>query len=250
MRVVVAGGTGLVGRLVVPELSDAGHVPVVLSRTTGVDLTTGAGLDVALAGVDVVIDVSNVVTLKKKSSIAFFEASTTNLLEAGARTGVRHHVVLSIVGIDLVDFGYYFGKRRQEELVLGSGRPVSVLRSTQFHEFADQLFDRAAGPIAVIPRMHVQPVAAREVARALVAVATGPPAGMLPDFGGPQQRELADLVRAVRTAHGSKKRVLTVQLPGVAGRAMATGALLPKGPGPRGHQTFDEWLASGLPVNR
>jgi uncharacterized protein YbjT (DUF2867 family) len=249
MRVAVAGGTGLVGRLIVPELSHAGHVPVVLSRSTGVDLTTGAGLEAALAGVDVVIDVSNVVTTKKMRSIAFFEAATTNLLEAGARAGVRHHVVLSIVGIDLVDFGYYLGKCRQEELTLASGRPVSVLRSTQFHEFAEQLLDRSSGPIALIPRMQTQPVAAREVADALIALAAGPPVRMAPELGGPQQLELADLVRAVRAARGSHKRVLTVRLPGAAGKAMATGALLPTGDGPRGRQTFDEWLASDVPVN-
>jgi uncharacterized protein YbjT (DUF2867 family) len=250
MRVAVAGGTGLVGRSVVAGLTHAGHVPVVLARATGVDVTTRVGLADALVGVDVVIDVSNVVTMKKQSSIAFFEAGTTNLLEAGARAGVRHHVVLSIVGSDLVDFGYYFGKRRQEELALASGRPVSVLRSTQFHEFAEQLLDRTNGPIAVIPRMKLQPVAAREVAEALVAVAIGPPVGMVPEIGGPQQRELPDLVRAVRSVRGSKKRVLAVRIPGAAGRAMATGALLPKGDGPRGHQTFDEWLASELPANR
>jgi uncharacterized protein YbjT (DUF2867 family) len=250
MRVAVAGGTGLVGRLLVPALENAGHVTVVLARATGVDITSGVGLDGALAGVDVVIDVSNVATLKKNESIAFFEVGTTRLLEAGARAGVRHHVVLSIVGIDRVDFGYYLGKHRQEALAVGSGRPVSILRSTQFHEFAGQLLDRGPGPIVVTPRMQVQPVAAREVAGALVELAAGPPVGMAPDLGGPQQRELIDLVRAVRSARGSKKLVLPVRLPGTAGRAMSTGALLPSGDGPRGRQTFDEWLACIAPVSR
>jgi uncharacterized protein YbjT (DUF2867 family) len=250
VRVAVAGGTGLVGRLVVSALSEAGHVPVVLARSTGVDITTGVGLDAALAAVDVVIDASNRTTTRKKDSIAFFEAGTTHLLKAGARAGVRHHVVLSIVGIDLVDFGYYFGKRRQEAQALASGRPVSILRSTQFHEFAGQLLDGASGPIAATPRMRIQPVAAQEVADALVALATGPPVGMAPELGGPQQRELTELVRAVRSARGIKKLVLAVRVPGAAGKAMATGALLPTGDGPRGRQTFDEWLESVPLVTR
>jgi uncharacterized protein YbjT (DUF2867 family) len=250
MRVAVAGGTGLVGRLVVPALSGAGHVPVVLARAQGVDITNGVGLDEALADVDVVIDVSNVASTRKKDSTAFFEAGTTRLLEAGARAGVRHHVLLSIVGIDRVDFGYYFGKRRQEALALASGQPVSILRSTQFHEFAGQLLDRATGPVAVIPRMRIQPVAAHEVADALVALAAGPPLGMAPELGGPQRRELAEVVRAVRTARGSRQLVLPVQVPGAAGEAMAAGALLPTGDGPRGRQTFDEWLAYAPMVTR
>lgn len=244
MRVAVAGGSGLVGRMVVAALSAAGHVPVVLARATGVDITTGVGLGAALTDADVVIDVSNVATTSKRKAVAFFEAGTTRLLEAGARAGVRHHVVLSIVGIDLVDFGYYFGKRCQEALALASGRPVSILRSTQFHEFAGQILDRGTGPIAVTPRMHIQPVAAREVADAVVALAAGPPAGVAVELGGPQRRELTELVRAVRSARGSKKLVLPVRVPGPAGRAMSTGALIPTGDGPRGRETFDEWLGS------
>lgn len=250
MRVAVAGGTGLVGRYVVSALSAAGDTPVILARAAGVDITTGAGLDAALTGVDALVDVSNATSTKKKGSVAFFDAGTTNLLAAGARAGVRHHVILSIVGIDLVDFGYYFGKRRQEALALASGRPVSILRSTQFHEFADQLLDRGTGPIAVIPRMQVQPVAAREVAGALVELVTGPPVGMAPELGGPQRRELTDLARAVRTARGSKKLLLELRVPGAAGKAMAGGALVPRGDGPRGRQTFDEWLATLSPVTR
>ena len=190
---------------------------MVLARATGVDITTGVGLDAALADVDVVIDVSNLATLKRADSIAFFEAGTTRLLEAGARAGVRHHVILSIVGVDVVDFGYYFGKRRQEELALASGRPASVLRSTQFHEFAGQVLDRATGPIVVTPRMQIQPVAAREVADALVDLAAGPPVGMAPELGGPQRRELSELVRAVRSARGSKKLVVPRACPGGRG---------------------------------
>jgi uncharacterized protein YbjT (DUF2867 family) len=238
MRVAVAGGTGLVGRYVVSALSGAGHAPITLARAAGVDITTGDGLDAALAGVQAVLDVSNVTTMKKNESIAFFEAGTRHLLDAGARAGVQHHVILSIVGIDRVDFGYYCGKRRQEELALASGRPVSVLRATQFHEFAGQLLDRARGPIAMVPRMLIAPVAAREVADALVSLVDQTPVGMAPELGGPQERELTDLARAVLTARRSRKLLLRVRVPGAAGKAMAGGALLPTGDGPRGHQSL------------
>ena len=252
MRVAVAGGTGLVGQRVMSALAAAGHDPEILARATGVDITTGSGLAAALAGVQAVIDVSNTTRSRRRDSIAFFEAGTARLLEAGARAGVQHHVILSIVGIGVVDFGYYAGKRRQEQLALASGRPVSILRATQLYEFAGQLLDRSAGPIAVLPRMLVQPIAAREVAGALAELVTGPAVGMAREMAGPERHQFTELVRAVRTARGSRKLLVTVRLPGAAGKAMAGGALLPAGEGPRGSQTFDEWLAatSSSPAER
>ena len=131
MRIVVAGGTGLVGRYVVTSLIDAGHDPVVLSRTQGVDLASGAGLDRMLTDAQVLVDVSNVHTLRRGRSVEFFTASTGNLQKAGAKAGVRHHVVLSIVGVDRIDSGYYAGKRRQEELAMAGPIDATVLRSAR-----------------------------------------------------------------------------------------------------------------------
>jgi uncharacterized protein YbjT (DUF2867 family) len=243
MKIAVAGGTGWIGRLVVDAVRAAGGTSVVLARSRGVDLTTGAGLDDALPGVSAVIDVSNVVTTSKNKSIAFFEAATRNLVAAGERAGVTHHVALSIVGSDRVDLGYYFGKRRQVELVLSGRVPGSVLRATQFHEFAAQLLERG-GPFAVVPKMTSQPVAAREVASALVELARGAPVGLAPELAGPQERQMPDLVRRLLGARGSRRVVIPVRLPGPSGRAMISGGLLPGGPGPRGTQTFDQWLIS------
>lgn len=243
MRVAVAGGTGLVGRYVVTALDAAGHEAVVIARSAGVDLTAGTGLDAALKRADAVIDVSNVVTSSRRAAVAFFETATTNLLDAGFRAGVRHHVILSIVGLERVDLGYYEAKRRQEEIALASGRPVSILRATQFHEFAEQTLERfALGPLVVVPRMRTQPVAAREVADALVAMVAGPAVGRAPELAGPQVHELPDLVRAVLQARGRRTRVLAFRLPGRAGTAMVDGGLLPTGDGPRGTQAFDDWL--------
>jgi uncharacterized protein YbjT (DUF2867 family) len=244
MKTAVAGGTGCVGRFVVGALRANGDEPVVLARSAGVDITTGAGLDDALRGVSTVIDVSNVTTFSRRASVGFFEAATGHLLEAGQRAGVSHHVALSIVGIDRVDNGYYAGKRRQEELVASGGIPASVLRATQFHEFVAQILDRGKGPVAVVPRMLTQPIAAREVADALVAIAVGPPLGLAPELAGPQPLELTDLAHRLEQARSSHRLVVSLPVPGRAGRAMATGGLLPTGPGPRGVQTFGEWLLS------
>jgi len=249
MRVAVAGGTGVVGRYVVATLTAAGGTPVVLARSAGVDITTGAGLDAALRGVDAVIDVSNTTSGRKKDAIGFFEAGTTRLLAAGERAGVRRHVVLSIVGADRVDFGYYFGKRHQEALALASGRPVGILRSTQLYEHAGQLIDRSGGPFAVVPRMRIQPLAAGEVAEALVDLLDGPP-GVAPELAGPEVLELTDLARAVLSARRSRKLLLPVRAPGRTGRVMAEGALLPTGDGPRGRRTFADWLADLAPASR
>jgi|1186.fasta_scaffold02976_6 uncharacterized protein YbjT (DUF2867 family) len=243
MRIAVAGGTGVVGRHLVTALGAAGHEPVVLARSAGVDLTTGTGLAERLRGVAAVVDVSNVTTTRRAVAERFFGGATRHLLDAGARAGVGHHVVLSIVGVDRVDQGYYQGKRLQERLVLEGPVPASVLRATQFHEFAGQLVGRVAGPLALVPRMRVQPVAAREVAEALAGLVDGPPVGRAPELAGPDVHDLVDLARRWLRATGSRRPVVPLRLPGAAGRAMAEGALLPTDPGPRGRETFDAWLA-------
>jgi uncharacterized protein YbjT (DUF2867 family) len=243
MRAAVAGGTGLVGGMVVNALARAGHEPVVLARSRGINIITGAGLDEALAGVDAVIDVSNITTTRRRTAVAFFTGGTENLLAAGQRAGIRHHVALSIVGVDRVDFGYYEGKRRQEDLVLEGPTPASVLRATQFFEFPGQLLARSRGPLTLMPQMRVQPVAAVEVAAALVTLATGPAEGLAPELAGPQEHEMVDLARRVVHTQGKRQHVVGIRMPGAAGRAMASGRLLPTGHGPRSRLTFDQWLS-------
>lgn len=184
-RVAVIGGTGVVGRQVVATLEERGHRCVVVARSTGVDVTTGSGLTEALAGCDAVVDTSNVTTMSRKRSVAFFEAATGNLVESARAAGVGHVVALSIVGCDRVDFGYYDGKRRQEAILLSSEVPASVLRATQFHEFPGQVLDRTKGPVAVLPDMLMQPVAAADVGVALADLALGDPVGRAPDLAGP-----------------------------------------------------------------
>ena len=242
MRVAVAGGTGLVGGRAVARLRERGHEAVPLSRAAGVDLVRGEGVDAAMDGVQAVLDATNVETSRRAVAEPFFTAVTRTLLDAGARAGVRHHVVLSIVGVDRVPFGYYEGKRAQELLALDGPVPASVLRTTQWHEFPGQLLARVPGPVAVVPRMRAQPVAADEVADALVELVLGDPVGLAPELAGPEVHDVVDLARRVVRARGSRRPVVGVRLPGAAGRAMADGALLPTGDGPRGTQTFAQWL--------
>lgn len=247
MRVAVVGGTGVVGRTCVDALRSAGHDPVVIARSTGVDVVSGDGLDDALSGADSVIDVANVTAIGRRASEKYFETATSNLLAAAERARVGHLVALSIVGCDRVDFGYYFGKRRQEDLVESGAVPFSILRATQFHEFAGQLIERTPRvpvPVIVVPRMRSQPIAAREVGAALADLAVGPPAGRAPDLAGPEVHEMPDLVRLVLRSRGSRRAVIGLRLPGATGRAMAGDGLLPQGEGPRGSETFADWLGS------
>ena len=244
MRVAVAGGTGLAGALVVDRLRADGHDPVVLARSRGVDLLTGQGLDDALAGCAAVVDASNVTTQRRATAVRFFGTAATNLTGAAARAGVGHLVLLSIVGVDRVDLGYYAGKRRQEEAVTGGPVPWTVLRTTQFHEFAGQVLDRSRGPLAVVPRMLCQPVAVAEVAARLAELAPGAPAGWARPLAGPDRLQLTDMARAVLRARGDRRLVVPVRLPGAVGGALATGGLLPDGGADLGQQTFAGLLAA------
>ncbi|MGY1750931.1 SDR family oxidoreductase [Modestobacter sp. SYSU DS0511] len=244
LRIAVAGATGVVGTHVVTHARAAGHTVVPLSRGTGQDVTTGAGLAEALAGADVVVDVTSVVTTKARVAVDFFTRATGNLLAAEQAAGVGHHVALSIVGIDGETSGYYAGKVAQERLIAAGPVPWTVLRATQFHEFAPQLVSRTGfGPFVVVPALRAATVAASEVAAALVALAEGAPRGRVTDLGGPEEAELADLVRRWLAATGQRRRVLRVPLPGAAGRRMRDGSLVPAPGADRGRARFDEWLA-------
>jgi uncharacterized protein YbjT (DUF2867 family) len=248
MRVAVAGGTGLTGRHVVDSLAGSGHEPVVLARSGGVDLVTGAGLAAALAGADAVIDVSNVTTSKRSVSERFFIAATTHLRDAAAEAGIGHYVLLSIVGLDRVDLPYYSGKRRQEELLASGTVPWTVLRATQFHEFAGQVLDRTSGPVALIPRMPSRPVSVAEVADVLVeAVATGPVHGYATELAGPEVLRLDDMARRVLRRRGERRWVLPVRLPGRVGGQLRAGGALPTGEFREGKRRFADYLETLRP---
>ena len=244
LTIAVAGGTGTVGHHVVDVARRRGHEVVVLSRRRGTDLVAGTGLDGALRGVDVVIDVTSQATQDSGESRAFFGAVTRHLLAAEARTDVGHHVALSIVGIDAAPTGYYAGKALQEELVEQSPVPWTILRATQFHEFAGQIYGAITlGPLVVVPRMVSEPVAAVEVAVRLVELAEAGPSGRVADLGGPRRERMVDMVRGWARATGRPAPVVAVPVPGALGRVMRNGGLVTGAGADNGTQTYAEWLA-------
>jgi uncharacterized protein YbjT (DUF2867 family) len=243
VRIAVAGATGVVGRHVVAELGRRGHEAVALARSQGVDVMRLDGLADHLAGVDAVIDTLGITTTRRKPATDFFTTTSQNLLAAERAAGVERHVLLSIVGIDSSSFGYYRAKVAQEDATRAVDPSATILRATQFHEFAGQMLERAkAGPVVVVPHMRSATVAASEVAAALVDLAENPQAGTV-EIGGPEEHDMPDLVRRVAESQGVRARVIAVKMPGSAGKAMTDGSLIPKNPWRRGTQTFADWLA-------
>jgi uncharacterized protein YbjT (DUF2867 family) len=242
MKIAVAGGTGVAGRWTVEALRADGHEAVVIARSAGCDLVSGEGLDAALAGVDAVIDATNVASTRETGSSEFFEATARTLMRTSQAAGVRHIVVLSIIGIDRVPYGYYQGKLHQEQAFLRSPVPVSILRAAQFHEFAQQYLAKLPWPVVPVPRWRAQPVAAREVGEALAKIAVGGPVAMS-ELAGPREEMIADMIRQVVRARGDRRLVVSVRVPGAAGSGMAAGGGLPDRPGPRGTQTFADWVS-------
>jgi uncharacterized protein YbjT (DUF2867 family) len=245
MRIAVAGGTGTVGRHVVESAQLRAHEVSVLSRSTGTDLTTGEGLTEALEGIDTVIDVTSISTQSARLSQAFFGAVTSNLLTAEKTADVGHHLALSIVGSDKAPFGYYAGKALQEQLITRGDTPWTILRATQFHEFAEQIYGQIAlGPINLVPKMISQPVAAREVGQHLVELAERSPAGHPADLAGPEVLRMADMVRAFANAIDGKGPVWEIPLPGGFGKAMRDGTLTAGPEAILGTQKFSQWAAN------
>jgi uncharacterized protein YbjT (DUF2867 family) len=248
MKIAVAGGTGMVGRHVVASLREAGHEPVVLTRSKGIDLAGGQDavptVAKAIAGCDALVDVSSMETLSARASKRFFGTVTRTLLEAERAAGVPHHVALSIIGAAEAPYAYYAGKALQEQLVEASGAGWTILRATQFHEFAQQLAAQGKpGRTRIVPAMTSQPVAAAEVGAALAELAVGAPRGRAGDLAGPRVEDMPTLVRRYLAAIGDGGRVIALPLPGRWGRALRDGTLL-AGSGARlATQTFDAWLA-------
>jgi uncharacterized protein YbjT (DUF2867 family) len=246
VKIAVAGGTGLVGRRTVEALRRLGHEPVVLARTAGVDLTTGAGLATALHGVDAVIDVTNTASAETDQVRAFFAAVTGNLLAAELDVGVRHHVVLSIVGLDrLPDARHHAGKREQERVALSGKVPATVVRATQFFEYAGQVVEWGRkGDSAALPPLLVQPVGVGDVADVLVEVALGAPVNGILELAGPETQDLVDMARRTLAARGESLRLIPTWRAARYGVEAAGEVLLP-GPDARiAPTTFDDWLAT------
>nr|WP_168508779.1 NAD(P)H-binding protein [Streptomyces sp. S1D4-11]QIY96038.1 NAD(P)H-binding protein [Streptomyces sp. S1D4-11] len=208
MKFAVIGGTGLIGSQVVRDLNAAGHEAVAHSLSTGVDVLTGQGVDAALAGADVVVNLTNSPTFDDASA-AFFRTSMDNLLAAARRTGVGHFVILSIVGTDQVpELDYYRAKALQEDILKAGPVPYSIVRATQFMEFVDAVLSWTAdGDTVRLPRTPIQPIAAADVAATVAEVAAGSPLGGTLDVGGPDTYPLDELGRITLTFKGDERSV-------------------------------------------
>ncbi|MGO2139045.1 MAG: SDR family oxidoreductase [Leucobacter sp.] len=270
MRIAVAGSTGTVGAHVVRQALAAGHDVLAISRhpggpppagavgsepgetspsgaaSPGALTTLAADLTAATAprldGIDALIDVS--ASGKLSGSEAFFGAVTENLLRAATASGVRHYVALSIVGAAQHPYGYYAGKALQERLVSEGPVPRTVLRATQFFEFAEQSAI-SLGKWSAIVKMRTQPVAAASVARRLLELAVGEPQGFSQDLAGPDELWLADLGRMVFETHGLGQTVIELPLPGRFGRAVRSGACLPDASAMIDSVSYEDWLVGG-----
>lgn len=244
MDIMVLGGTGTAGAAVVRAARDRGHQVVAASRRTGVDVLTGAGLDEACAAAEAVIDVSSILTLSGAKAIKFFTTASNNILGAAERAGTGQVVRLSIIGVDRNPHGFYAGQHVMEQIYRASAVPSTVLRASQFHEFAAQTLQRSSlGPVSLVPRARVQPVAVREVADRLVRIAESGPLGRVRDLAGPVEEDLAEMVRSYARRISRKGLILPARLPGAMMRGMAAGLQLPGPDAQQGRQTFGEWLA-------
>ncbi|AOW92126.1 3-beta hydroxysteroid dehydrogenase [Rhodococcus sp. WMMA185] len=243
MRLAVVGGTGLVGSKVVARAREAGIETVVIARSTGVDLMTGDGLDAALEGCDAVVDVSNKTVMRARPAVRYFGQAAANLVAAAERAGVGHLVTLSIVGIDAIDFGYYLGKREQEECVRAGAVPWTIVRATHFFEYPEPLLESKSRAVA-IPRILCQPVAADDVAEFLVRTSQRDPAWGTVSIAGPRQEQVVDMARRIVAARHTRRLVVPITMPGKVGKAMATGGLIPQGDYLSTTTTFDDYLAT------
>ncbi|MFF7411977.1 SDR family oxidoreductase [Streptomyces lydicus] len=208
MKIAVIGGTGLIGSQVVKDLNAAGHEAVPHSKSTGIDVISGEGLDEAVAGADVLVNLTNSPTFDEASP-AFFQASMDNLLAAGQKSGIRHFVILSIVGVDRVpELDYYRAKALQENILAAGPIPYSIVRATQFMEFMDAVLSWTADSDTVrLPATPIQPIASKDVAAAVAEVAAGAPLGGIRNIAGPEVFTLDELGR-ITLAHRSDGRTV------------------------------------------
>jgi uncharacterized protein YbjT (DUF2867 family) len=246
MKIVIIGGTGLIGKKLVTKLHARGHEVLAASPGTGVNAVTGEGLAQALTGAQVVIDVANSPSWEDKAVLAFFEASTRNLLAAEAEAGVTHHVALSIVGTDrLPQNGYFRAKMAQEALIKASSIPYTILRSTQFFEFLNGIAQSSADGEAIrLSSAFIQPIFSDDVAQALADVTLSAPANSTVDLAGPERLRLDELVRRYLSAIKDARQVITDIKAPYFGAELSEDSLVPIGANPRlGSTRFADWLA-------
>ena len=244
MRIAVAGATGNIGARVVASLQGAGHEVVAISRSNGVDLSSGDGIDAALAGVQAVVDAISAPPTDRDTTVDYLGTATRNLLAAEERAGVGHHVLLSIVGIhDIEGNAHYAGKREQESLVETGAVPWTIVPATQFHDFAEMVvsWTEQDGRAQIAPLL-VQPIDPDDVAAVLAEVAVGDPQNRYVDVAGPEPQDLVDMARRTLAVRG-REVTLVPTWSSIFGVTMAGNALLPGKNARIASTTFDQWLS-------
>jgi uncharacterized protein YbjT (DUF2867 family) len=253
-KIAVAGATGRVGHHVVDVLQERGYDVVPMSRATGVDVVTGAGLAEALAGVDAIVDAATSPSPEQDAATRFFTASARNLQEAGARAGVGRLVAVSIIGADRFSGGYGAAKIAHEQATLAGPIPARIVRASQFHEFVDELVGWGRqGDVSYLPEMRTQLVAARTAGEALADLVTAPDsefapgtAGVIPEIAGPREENLVEAARQLVARRGETLRIAAGSNPSDPDDEVYTsGALLPGADATLAGPTFAEWLETG-----
>jgi uncharacterized protein YbjT (DUF2867 family) len=244
MKIVVIGGSGLIGSKVVSELRARGHEALAASPASGVNTVTGEGLDAALAGAQVVIDVANSPSFEDKAVLEFFEASGRNLFAAEARAGVTHHVALSVVGTDrLAESGYFRGKIAQEKLIRASGIPYTVIHSTQFLEFIGNIAQSGTdgGSVRLAP-VYIQPIASDDVALAVADLSLGAPVNGVVEVAGPDKVRLTDLIQRFLARTNDPRKVVADTGARYFDALLKNDTLVPDAGARLGAVTLDDWF--------
>lgn len=246
MKIVVIGGTGLIGSKVIQKLTAHGHDAVAASPNTGVNTITGEGLADALVGADVVVDVTNSPSFEDAAVLDFFTRSTSNLVAAEKDAGVTHHVALSIVGVERPsEGGYFIAKAAQEKLIRDSGIPYSIVHATQFFEFLSGIAATAtSGNTVSLPPVAFQPVAAEDVATVVARTAASAPLNGIVDIAGPERGRFDEMVAQALAFAGDPRKVVADPDAPYFGAHMSDDTLVPTVDGPRAPTTLADWLTA------
>jgi uncharacterized protein YbjT (DUF2867 family) len=243
MKIVVIGGTGLIGSKVVAILRQRGHEVIAASPRSGVDATTGKGLKEALTGAQVVVDLANSPSFEDSAVLKFFESSGRNLFPAETEADVRHHVALSIVAIDRTDNGYFRAKVAQEKLITASGVPYTIVRATQFMEFLGAIADsNTVGKTVTMPPCLFQPIASDDVAAAVAEAALAPPRNGIVEIAGPERAPFNEIIARYLKAIDDPREVVRDPEARYFGGRVEDRALVPLGEAHLGRIGLDEWL--------
>jgi uncharacterized protein YbjT (DUF2867 family) len=248
MKIVVIGGTGLIGTKVVAQLRQQGHQVIAASPNTGINTITGEGLAEAMTGTDIVIDLANSPSFEDNAVMEFFQTAGRNLLAAEINAGVKHHVALSIVGVDIMqNIGYMRAKKVQEDLIKKSGVPYTIIRSTQFLEFLAGIANQATdGNEVHLSDVKFQPIASEDVASFVAKYALGTPVNGKVEIAGPERFEMYEIVERYLKQSNDPRKVVSNGRPEYFGGGIAHTALVPAGEAELGSINFEKWWSNQL----